>query len=137
MAVEYLACGNIMSDRIERQDGSFSEWNMGGPAFFALSGIRLWTKACKLVCRTGEDYASTYGRWMLSLIHISLAALLFFACIRPLCEQALKILRPRAGMSPWPFLSFALQSYKKALAERRPFWGPSASVTSPRRETGH
>ena len=64
MAVEYLACGNIMSDRIERQDGSFSEWNMGGPAFFALSGIRLWTKACKLVCRTGEDYASTYGRWM-------------------------------------------------------------------------
>ena len=64
MAVEYLACGNIMSDRIERQDGSFSEWNMGGPAFFALSGMRLWTKDCKLVCRTGEDYASTYGRWM-------------------------------------------------------------------------
>ena len=51
MAIEYLACGNIMSDRIERQDGSFSEWNMGGPAFFTLSGIRLWTKACKLVCR--------------------------------------------------------------------------------------
>ena len=92
MAAEYLACGNIMSDRIERQDGSFSEWNMGGPAFFALSGIRLWTKACKLVCRTGEDYAPTYGRWMdangvsresvqveaenvtLSLIHISLIA---------------------------------------------------------------
>ena len=64
MAVEYLACGNIMSDQIEREDGTFSEWNMGGPAFFALSGIRLWTKDCKLVCRTGEDYKDTYGKWM-------------------------------------------------------------------------
>ena len=33
MGVEYLACGNIMSDRIQSEDGSYSEWNMGGPAF--------------------------------------------------------------------------------------------------------
>ncbi len=64
MNVEYLACGNIMSDRIENEDSTHSDWHMGGPAFFALTGIRLWTKSCKLVCQTGEDYADTYGAWM-------------------------------------------------------------------------
>lgn len=64
MDIEYLACGNIMSDRIENKDGTYSDWSMGGPAFFALSGIRLWTKSCKLVCQTGADAAETYGVWM-------------------------------------------------------------------------
>lgn len=64
MAIEYLACGNIMSDRIQNKDGTYSEWNMGGPAFYALSGMRIWTKDCKLVCKTGADYADTYGKWM-------------------------------------------------------------------------
>ena len=64
MAIEYLACGNIMSDQIEFLDGTFSELNMGGPAFYALSGMRLWDPNCKLVCRTGADYAGTYGKWM-------------------------------------------------------------------------
>ncbi len=64
MGIEYLACGNVMSDRIHKEDGSYSEWNMGGPAFFALAGIRLWTENCKLVCRTGRNFAETYGKWM-------------------------------------------------------------------------
>lgn len=64
MDVEYLACGNIMSDRIENEDGTYSPWQMGGPAFFGLSGIRLWTKSCKLVCQTGKDALDTYGVWM-------------------------------------------------------------------------
>ena len=64
MGVEYLACGNIMSDRIQSEDGSYSEWNMGGPAFYALSGMRIWTPQVKLVCKTGADYADSYGRWM-------------------------------------------------------------------------
>ena len=64
MGVEYLACGNIMSDRIQSEDGSYSEWNMGGPAFYALSGMRTWTPQVKLVCKTGADYADSYGRWM-------------------------------------------------------------------------
>lgn len=64
MAVEYLACGNIMSDRIEDEDGNLSEWNMGGPAFYALSGMRIWTPDCKLVCKTGADYKDTYGKWL-------------------------------------------------------------------------
>ncbi len=64
MAIEYLACGNIMSDRIKYQNGEVSEWNMGGPAFYALSGMRIWTRDCKLVCKTGADYSETYGKWM-------------------------------------------------------------------------
>lgn len=64
MAISYMACGNIMSDRIQGLDGSYSEWNMGGPAFYALSGIRLWTPEVKLVCKTGADYAGSYGKWM-------------------------------------------------------------------------
>lgn len=64
MAIEYLSCGNIMSDRVEDEHGNFSEWNMGGPAFYALSGMRIWTPDVKLVCSTGADYADTYGKWM-------------------------------------------------------------------------
>lgn len=64
MAIEYLACGNIMSDRIENKDGTYSEWNMGGPAFYALSGIRTWTPDVKLVCKTGADFQDSYGKWM-------------------------------------------------------------------------
>lgn len=64
MSVEYLACGNIMSDQIRQPDGSLSNLSMGGPAFYALAGMRLWTPSCKLVCGAGADYADTYGRWM-------------------------------------------------------------------------
>ena len=41
--IEYLACGNIMSDQVEHEDGTFSPWHIGGPALYALAGIRLWT----------------------------------------------------------------------------------------------
>lgn len=62
--VEYLACGNIMSDFVERADGTIEPMHMGGPAFFALTGIRLWSKSCKLVCQAGADYEESYGKWM-------------------------------------------------------------------------
>lgn len=62
--IEYLACGNIMSDIVEQEDGTCSELHIGGPAMYGLSGIRLWTDRCKLVTQTGEDYKNTYGKWM-------------------------------------------------------------------------
>lgn len=62
--IEYLACGNVMSDVIEYEDGSTSQESMGGPAMFALAGIRIWTEKCKLVAQTGSDYIHTYGKWM-------------------------------------------------------------------------
>ena len=61
--IEYLACGNIMSDIVEI-DGQISQINIGGPALYALAGIRLWTKNCKLVSCVGEDDYTNYGKWM-------------------------------------------------------------------------
>lgn len=62
---EYLACGNIMSDVIEKEDGSISDIHIGGPALYALAGIRMWTKNCDLLTVTGADHAEEYGRWLL------------------------------------------------------------------------
>lgn len=61
---KYLACGNIMSDQIRYEDGTVSEWHIGGPALYALSGMRIWTKECELVSQVGEDYRETYGKWL-------------------------------------------------------------------------
>ena len=62
--IEYMSCGNIMSDTVVDDDGKISRISMGGPAFYALSGIRLWTKNVKLVSQTGADFADSYGKWM-------------------------------------------------------------------------
>ena len=42
MAVEYLACGDLMSDLVELADGTVSEKNIGGAAMYALSRIVSW-----------------------------------------------------------------------------------------------
>jgi len=62
--IEYLACGNIMSDNVIAADGTESGWHIGGPALFALAGARLYTDKCKLVCRTGADYVDSYKPWI-------------------------------------------------------------------------
>lgn len=64
MAIEYLACGNVMTDMIALPDGTISEKNMGGDAVYALSGMRLWSPNCTLVSHVGADYEETYGTWM-------------------------------------------------------------------------
>lgn len=61
---EYLSCGNIMSDIIEKEDGTVSQVCIGGPALYALAGIRTWTDSCKLLTVTGADHYQTYGQWM-------------------------------------------------------------------------
>ena len=53
-----------MSDIVENAQGEVSPIHIGGPAMYALAGIRMWTKNCKLVAQAGEDYRNTYGRWM-------------------------------------------------------------------------
>lgn len=62
--MEYIACGNLMLDRIENKNGEPGALNIGGFALFALSGIRLWTENCKVACRVGADYGSYFGPWM-------------------------------------------------------------------------
>lgn len=68
---EYLACGNIMSDYVINPGTEVrSERHTGGPAFYALSGIKLWEDNVKLVTRTGADWTEDYEKWM-DLNHIS------------------------------------------------------------------
>lgn len=60
----YLCCGNIMSDAVEDKNGIVSDIHPGGPAFYALAGVRLWTGDCRLVSQAGEDYDGIYGKWL-------------------------------------------------------------------------
>lgn len=60
----YLSCGNIMSDIIVQPSGEKSTRHMCGPAFFALSGIRLWEDDCALVTHTGADWSEDYEKWL-------------------------------------------------------------------------
>lgn len=60
----YLACGNIMFDVVERDDGTLSAVQPGGPALFALAGIRTFTAECRLVSQVGRDHAADCTRWL-------------------------------------------------------------------------
>lgn len=62
--MKYIAAGNIMSDIIEQPDGSHSRLHIGGPALFALSGIRLFTDEVALCSNVGADFDMLYGQWM-------------------------------------------------------------------------
>ncbi len=64
--IEYLACGNVMSDETIEPGRAKSDRHMGGPAFFALAGMRLFTENVKLVSRVGRDFydKDSYGDWM-------------------------------------------------------------------------
>lgn len=63
--MKYLACGNIMSDRVLNPGETVpSPRRMGGPAFYALSGIKLWEDSVKLVTHTGADWVEDYEKWM-------------------------------------------------------------------------
>ena len=62
--MDYIAAGNVMVDKVKFLDGAESDIHIGGPAFFALSGIRLWTDSCKLVSGVGADFYDFYGQWL-------------------------------------------------------------------------
>lgn len=62
--MRYVACGNVMLDRVEDRNGEPGPINLGGPALFALSGMRIWTEQCKIACRAGADFGAYFGNWM-------------------------------------------------------------------------
>ncbi len=64
---EYLACGNIVIDEVISENGQKSEYAIGGPAFFGLMGIRLFTKSVRLVSRVGRDFYDKdgHGDWLI------------------------------------------------------------------------
>ena len=63
--IEYLVFGNVMLDTVRSADGKESgRENIGGPATFAYSGIRLWTDAVMQSSRLGEDYHGLFDPWI-------------------------------------------------------------------------
>ncbi|MBD5101147.1 MAG: carbohydrate kinase family protein [Subdoligranulum sp.] len=60
----YLACGNIMFDEVEQDNGTLSAVQPGGPALFALAGIRTFTAECRLVSQVGRDHAADCIHWL-------------------------------------------------------------------------
>lgn len=61
---KYLSCGNIMSDKIKFSNGTETEFYLGGPAIFALEGMKLWNDDVAMACLAGEDWEGTYGAWL-------------------------------------------------------------------------
>lgn len=61
---KYITCGTIMSDVIEFADGTRGEFHLGGPALFALEGVRFFDKSCAMVGVTGYDWVEDYAPWL-------------------------------------------------------------------------
>lgn len=64
MSKKYIAAGNIMVDDVEFLDGSGNRVQLGGPALFALTGIKLWTDNVTLISNVGVDFDTYFGDWM-------------------------------------------------------------------------
>ena len=64
--MDYVVFGNVMLDTVllaDGQKGSGRE-NIGGPATFAYSGIRLWTDNVMQSSKVGEDYHELFDPWI-------------------------------------------------------------------------
>lgn len=61
--MEYIAAGNVMVDTVHFKDGRENRNQIGGPALFAYSGIRLFTDDALLVCNVGQDFETYFGQW--------------------------------------------------------------------------
>lgn len=60
---DYFAFGQINCDRVITESGELTAAYPGGSAFFALTGMNLYSDSCALVTTTGEDYTDYWGEW--------------------------------------------------------------------------
>lgn len=62
--VKYIASGNVMLDSVEFADGSgCNRENLGGPATFAYTGIKIWTDDVIQCSNVGEDIHKLFDPW--------------------------------------------------------------------------
>lgn len=62
--IEYIASGNVMLDSVEFADGSgCNRYNLGGPATFAYTGIKIWTDDVIQCSNVGEDIHELFDPW--------------------------------------------------------------------------
>lgn len=65
MHYDYVVAGNVMLDTVRFLDGSQSDReNIGGPATFAYSGIRIWTDSVMQCSNLGADYEELFTPWI-------------------------------------------------------------------------
>lgn len=65
MAYQYVVAGNVMLDKVVFLDGSQSDHeNIGGPATFAYSGVRLYTDDVIQCSNVGADYETLFRPWL-------------------------------------------------------------------------
>ena len=65
--MDYIAFGNVMLDTVFPGKGggdSQGRKNIGGPATFAYSGIKLWTDNVMQSSKVGEDYHELFDHWI-------------------------------------------------------------------------
>lgn len=61
--MKYIAAGNVMVDEVYISENARSDIHVGGPAFFALAGMKIWTDDILLRSNVGADFESYYGKW--------------------------------------------------------------------------
>lgn len=62
--MEYIAAGNVMVDTVHFKDGRENRNQIGGPALFAYTGIRLFSDESLLVSNVGADFDQYFDDWM-------------------------------------------------------------------------
>jgi sugar/nucleoside kinase (ribokinase family) len=62
--MKYIIAGNVMVDSIYFRDGRNNRDQLGGPAPFAYTGVKLWTDDCLLVCNVGADFYNYFDKWL-------------------------------------------------------------------------
>ena len=61
--MDFIAAGNVMVDEVVLATGGTSDIHMGGPSFFALVGMKVWTDDCLLRANVGADFERYFGQW--------------------------------------------------------------------------
>ncbi len=61
---KYITYGSILYDRVTRTDGSPEDVHIGGHSLYALAGVRLFDKSCKMVEEVGEDFKDGFVPWL-------------------------------------------------------------------------
>ncbi|MGJ4850448.1 carbohydrate kinase family protein [Bacillota bacterium Meth-B3] len=65
MRYDYVIAGNVMLDKVIFLDASESgRENIGGPATFAYSGVRIWTDSVMQCSNVGADYEPLFAPWI-------------------------------------------------------------------------
>ncbi len=61
--MDYIAIGNVMVDQVMDENGVLGPVYIGGPSFFALCGMRTFSKSVLLQTNVGSDFFNYYGDW--------------------------------------------------------------------------